>query len=339
MEGKVLITGGAGYIGTHTLKQLLQENFSCVVLDDLSTGFLEPIQLLKTKYPFEFIKGNLQEKDTLQKIFKNHQIDTVIHLAAKINVSESILKPQLYHQENYLGGVNLVEAMTEAGVQKLIFSSTAAVYGNPKYTPIDENHPTQPLTPYAQTKLDFEKYLERIKNLQYIILRYFNVGGSDPEGILGKSHLKSEDLIENIMKVALSQKENLEIFGSDYNTSDGTTIRDLIHVEDVAQAHVLAFKKMAELSGQIFNLGSESGTSLREIIDKASIIIGKKIPTKMTERRPGDIAVSVASAKRAKKLLGWKPQYSNLEKIVQTDWNWRKTHPLGYNFDKFPRTW
>ncbi len=334
MEGKVLITGGAGYIGTHTLKQLLKENFSCVVLDDLSTGFLEPIEILKEKYSFEFIKGNLQDKDTLQEVFKNHQIDTVIHLAARISVAESVLKPEYYHQENYLGGVNLLEVMAEASVNKLIFSSTCAVYGNPRYTPIDENHPTVPLSPYAQTKLDFEKYLKRIKNLQYIILRYFNVGGSDHEGILGRSHVKSEDLIENIMKVVLGQKEILEIFGSDYDTPDGTAIRDFIHVEDIAQAHISSLKKIknppAGESVQIFNLGSEFGASLKEIIEEAGIVIAKEIPTRIAERRLGDIAVSVASSKKAKELLGWKPEFSSLKKILQTDWNWRKAHPLGY---------
>jgi UDP-glucose 4-epimerase len=328
---KILITGGAGYIGSHIALKLLKKGYLVIAIDNLSSGFIEPIKILSKKFNnLEFIRGDISDKEFLEKFFKNQKIDAVMHLAAKIDTAESVKKPELYHRENYLNGINLIEAMTLAGVNKIIFSSTAAVYGNPQYIPIDENHPTLPLSPYGQTKLDFEKYLTKTKNLQYIILRYFNVGGADPEELLGKSHLKSKDLLESLIKVALGQKEYLPIFGRDYKTADGTAIRDFLHVDDIAEAHLLALEKIDRLSGKIFNLGSEKGFSVQEVVDKANSIIGKDIAIKNMARRPGDIAISVASSAKAKKILGWNPNYSNLDSIIQTDWNWRRTHPLGY---------
>ena len=330
-ERKILVTGGAGYIGSHIAKKILEEGFSVIVIDNLSTGFIEPINILQKEFNgLEFVRGELSDKMFLEKFFHDHKIDAVMHMAAKIDAAESLRMPKLYDQENYLNGINLIEAMTVSGVNKLVFSSTAAVYGDPQYVPIDEKHPTNPLSPYGQTKLDFENYLAKVKNLKYVILRYFNVGGVDIDGSLGKSHLSSEDLIENIIKVALGDKESLSIFGRDYDTPDGTAIRDFLHVDDIAQAHLLALKQLDQLSGQIFNLGSETGFSVQEIIDKAIAVIGKNIVTKNESRRSGDIAVSVASAQKAKDLLGWDPQYSNLETIIQTDWNWRKARPFGY---------
>src|SRR3989304_76906 len=328
----ILVTGGAGYIGSHLVKNLLKEGFSVIVFDNLSTGFIETIEILRQRYPkhLEFIKCDLNDKEKLAEIFETREIETVMHLAAKIDVAESVEKPELYHQENYLNSINLLEAMTAAGVKKLIFSSTAAVYGNPLYTPIDEKHPTNPLNPYAQTKLDFEKYLSKVENLNYVILRYFNVGGSDPSGLIGKSHLQSGDLMENILKVALGRDEKIQIFGDNYETSDGTPIRDFVHVEDVAAAHVLTLKDIDRYFGESFNLGSESGFSVKEFIDKASIIIEREIPTETVARRPGDVAVSVASSQKAKEILGWNPRYSDLDSIIRSDWNWRKVHPLGY---------
>ena len=328
----ILVTGSAGYIGSHLVKNLLKEGFSVIVFDNLSTGFIETIEILRQRYPkhLEFIKCDLSDKEKLAEIFETREIETVMHLAAKIDVAESVEKPELYHQENYLNSINLLEAMTAAGVKKLIFSSTAAVYGNPLYTPIDEKHPTNPLNPYAQTKLDFEKYLSKVENLNYVILRYFNVGGSDPSGLIGKSHLQSGDLMENILKVALGRDEKIQIFGDNYETSDGTPIRDFVHVEDVAAAHVLTLKDIDRYFGESFNLGSESGFSVKEFIDKASIIIEREIPTETVARRPGDVAVSVASSQKAKEILGWNPQYSDLDSIIRSDWNWRKVHPLGY---------
>ena len=328
---KILVTGGAGYIGSHTVKNLLKEGFSIIALDNLSTGFIEPMETIKKEIgDFEFIRGDLGDKELLEKIFHENQIEAVMHLAAKIYVDESVREPELYHQENFIKSVELIEAMTKAGINKLIFSSTGSVYGNPQSTPIDEKHATHPTNPYAQTKLDFEKYLERVENLQIIILRYFNVGGSDPTGRIGRSHLTSQDIMENIFKTALGQKKSFQFFGTDYPTPDGTAIRDYIHVEDISQAHILALKKFGQFSGEVFNLGSETGFSVREVINKATLVIGREIPHEEGERRPGDAAISVASAAKAKEKLGWNPQYSDLDQILLSDWRWRKVHPFGY---------
>lgn len=326
----VLITGGAGYIGSHLAKNLLEKNYEVIVFDNLSTGFNEPLAILKKKFKnLTFICGDLSDRPKIDEIFRSAPIEAVMHLAAKIYVDESMINPELYHRENYLNSVNLVEAMLTNGVNKIIFSSTAAVYGNPQYVPIDEKHPTNPLSPYGQTKLDFEKYLAKIKNLQYVILRYFNVGGASSEGLIGKSHLSSQDILENIIKTALGQKEYFKIFGADYPTADGTAIRDLVHVEDIAQAHILAMDQIGRAGRQIFNLGSENGFSVKEIVAKAEEIIGCKISVATDKRREGDAAVSVASAKKAKDKLGWQTK-SDLAEIIKTDWQWRKRHPLGY---------
>jgi len=329
-SNKILVTGGAGYIGTHIAKNLLKEGFKVIILDNLSTGFIEPVQLLQKKYKtLEFIKGDLADKDLLKKIFSKN-IEAVIHLAAKVNVRESIQQPDIYTRENYLNSINLVETMVSRGVNKLVFSSTCAVYGEPKYIPIDEQHPTKPINPYSQTKLDFENYLEKVKNLQFLIFRFFNVGGSDPEGLIGKAHLINPDLTENIMEVALDQRDHLEIFGDDYNTEDGTPVRDYIHVEDISQAHISGLKNLKKLDGEIINLGSEKGFSVKEVIITAENVIRKTIPIKMGQRKEGDVACSVASAKKAKDMFGWQPQYSNLGTIIETDWKWRRKHPAGY---------
>ncbi len=330
-DKKILVTGGAGFIGSHVAKNLLKEGFSVLVVDNLSNGFIEPIEILKKKFKnLEFIKIDLANKERLEEIFAKQEIDAVMHFAARVSVEESIKNPSLYHQENFLNSVNLIESMSKAGIENFIFSSSCVVYGTPQYIPVDEVHPTKPESPYGQTKLDFEKYLRKVSNLKYIIFRYFNVGGSDLDGLLGKSNIEREDLIANIIKVALGQKQILSIYGNDYQTPDGTAIRDFLHVEDVASGHILALENIGKCSGEVFNLGSEHGFSVKEIIDKASIIIDKKIPTETVERRPGDIAVSIASAKKAKEILGWNPQYSDLDSIIRTDWNWRKKHPFGY---------
>ena len=302
-----------------------------VILDNLSTGRIKPIEILKRQYDnLEFIKVDLKDKEEVEKIFAKKEIDAVMHFAGKLSVCESMEEPALYHQENFVNSINLIEAMTKAGVTKFIFSSSCVVYGLPEYTPIDENHPTHPQSPYGQTKLDFEQYLSKVANLKYVIFRYFNVAGSDPEGLLGKSDVDRNDLMGNIMKVALNQKNKLEIYGNDYKTTDGTAIRDFLHVEDIANAHILALKKIDNISGEIYNLGSENGFSVKEVISQASKIFGREIPTQIKARRTGDIPVSSASAKKAKEILDWQPHFSDLETIIRTDWNWRKSHPLGY---------
>lgn len=328
---KILVTGGAGYIGSHTVKNLLKEGFSVVVVDNLSSGFIEPIEILKNKFnDLEFIKQDLGNKSSLDDIFQKHKIEAVMHFAAKISIDESIKNPELYHRENYINSVKLIESMLGAGVNNFIFSSSCVVYGNPRYLPIDESHPTNPQSPYGKTKLDFEKYLKKTSNLKYLIFRYFNVGGSDPELDIGKSNVDQGNLLSNIMKVVLGQMDKITIYGNDYDTSDGTPIRDFLHVEDIANAHILGLNKISETYNDIFNLGSESGFTVKEIIDKASIIIGKEIPVQIGERRPGDVPKSVSSAKKAKNILGWNSRCSDLETIIKTDWLWRKKHPSGY---------
>jgi UDP-glucose 4-epimerase len=205
------------------------------------------------------------------------------------------------------------------------------VYGSPQYTPIDEKHPVNPQSPYGQTKLDFEQYLKKVANLKYVIFRYFNVAGSDPEGQLGKGDIDRDDLMGNVMKVSLNQKDSLEIYGDDYKTPDGTAIRDFLHVEDIANAHILALEKIDDISGQIYNLGSENGFSVREIIKEACEIIQREILTEVRPRRPGDVPISLASAEKAKRILGWQPHLSSLATIIETDWQWRKKHPFGYS--------
>lgn len=332
MAKKILVTGGAGYIGSHAVKSLLKKGFSVIIIDNLSSGFISPIEILKENYSnLEFFKADLADKEGLIEVLKQNRIDTIMHFAAKVSVSESLKFPALYYQENYINSVNLTEAALETGVNKFIFSSSCVVYGSPKYIPIDENHPSNPESPYGQSKLDYERYLKKVKNLKYVIFRYFNVGGSDPDGLLGKSNFERRDLIANLIRISLGQDEIFHIYGGDYDTKDGTAIRDFLHVEDIVQAHILALEHLDTISGEIFNLGSESGFSVKEIIHKAENIFQKRIPFNIGPRRKGDIPVSVASSKKIKTKLGWDPKLSNLETIIKTDWNWRKKFPLGYN--------
>lgn len=325
MNKIILVTGGAGYIGSHVIKLLLEKNYQPVILDNLSSGHKQAILGGK------LYQGDIDDRTILQKIFSENKIDAVIHIAALIDAAESVREPEKYQRENFKKGKVLLDECVKAGTKKFIFSSTAAVYGNPKYTPIDEKHPTNPTNPYGQSKLTFENYLNENKNkIDFIILRYFNVGGSDPDGKLGKDHIDSSDLLNIVMKVALGERQEMEIFGSDYDTKDGTPVRDFVHVMDIASAHILALEKIEENEGQIFNLGSESGFTVKEIIETAKKVTGKNILTKTGPRREGDIAISVASAQKAKEKLGWQPQYSDLKTIIKTDWQWRKKHPQGY---------
>lgn len=322
---KVLVTGGAGYIGSHVIKLLLEAGFEPVILDNLSSGHKQAILGGK------LYQGDIADREILKKIFSENRIDAVIHLAALIDAAESVREPEKYQKENFEKGKVLLDECVRAGIKKFIFSSTAAVYGNPKYIPIDERHPTNPTNPYGESKLAFEKYLtENKSNINYIILRYFNVGGSDPEGKLGKDHLDSSDLLNIVMKVALGEKDQIEIFGTDYETKDGTPIRDFIHVIDIASAHILALEKIENYPGEIFNLGSENGFTVKEIIDTARKVTNREIPTKIGPRREGDIAISVASSQKAKEKLGWQTKYSDLKTIIRTDWQWRKNHLRGY---------
>lgn len=325
---RVLVTGGAGYIGSHTVKALLSAGHEVVVFDDLSTGHEESVRGVA------FIRGDVTRAEDLEQAFKAHEIDAVMHFAAKSLVGESMENPAKYYVNNVAGGATLLEAMRRAGVKAMIFSSTAAVYGEPETTPIPEDHPLAPTSVYGRTKLMFEQMLAdyaQVYGLKYAALRYFNAAGADPSGEIGEDHDPETHLIPIVLQTALGQREAVTIFGTDYDTPDGTCIRDYIHVTDLADAHVLALEGLfAGSPSGVYNLGNGAGFSVRQVIETAEKVVGAPIPVKEGPRRPGDPAVLVAGSQRAKTELGWTPRYPDLEEIVRTAWQWHRTHPQGY---------
>ena len=317
---KVLVVGGAGYIGSHTVKSLAKKSYEIVVYDNLSTGHKEAV-----KYG-RLIKGDLADREYLKKVVKDFKPDAIIHFAGFIDVEESIKKPLLYYANNTANTINLIEVMLETGVNKLIFSSTAAVYGNPETTPVDENYPMQPINPYGHSKVFVEKILKDTSlsyDFNYVSLRYFNVAGADPEGELGQKYRKATHLITRALKAAKGEIEHLEIFGTDYPTADGTCVRDYIHVSDLAEAHIDALEFL--LNGNksdIFNCGYGHGYSVKEVIDVVKKVTGKDFKIIETDRRPGDAPELVADNRHLLNTLNWKPQYDDLEFIIKTSWNW-----------------
>ncbi|MEN2984821.1 MAG: UDP-glucose 4-epimerase GalE [Dictyoglomaceae bacterium] len=325
---KLLVTGGAGYIGSHVVKDLIKKGYDVIVIDNLEKGHRSAV---KSKY---FYKIDLKDKGSLEKIFESFKIKGILHFAAASLVGESMTNPGKYFENNILGGLNLLECMVKYDVKFLIFSSTAAVYGEPKVIPIPEDHPTIPTNVYGSSKLMFEeilKWYEKIFGIKYMSLRYFNAAGCDPEGELGEDHNPETHLIPLILKTALGQRNYVEIYGTDYPTPDGTCIRDYIHISDLSSAHILALEAL--LSGEssnIYNLGNSRGFSVREVIKTAEKVVGERIPVKEVGRRVGDPAILIASSEKIKKDLGWNPQYSDLEKIIESHWKWLKNHPNGY---------
>lgn len=318
----ILVMGGAGYIGSHTVKHLLANNYSVVVADNLVYGHKEAID---NRAKFEI--ADLADKASLRKVFDKYNIDAVIHFAAFAYVGESVQNPQKYYQNNVVGTINLLDVMMEYGVKKIVFSSTCATYGEPQYTPIDEKHPQNPINPYGRTKLMIEQIFadyEKAYGLQHIALRYFNAAGCAADGSIGESHTPETHIIPLVLKAITGERNNIKVFGTDYDTRDGTCIRDYIHVEDLAQAHRLAVEKLGFYNGCI-NLGTGVGTTVKEIITAAENVSGKKCPVEYAERRPGDPAKLFADNRKAKEILGWDPQYLNIENIIQTAWNW-ETH-------------
>lgn len=317
---KVLVAGGAGYIGSHTVKELLREGYEVVVLDNFSTGRRELL------VGGDVIEGDLMDKPSLRKAFRLHSIEAVLHFASLIQVGESYLDPQKYYSHNLISSLNLLEAMMEKGVEKFIFSSSAAVYGNPQKIPIPESQPLKPTNPYGQTKFFLETILqdyERAYGLKFISLRYFNAAGADPESQLGEMHDPETHLIPNILLFLLKRKERFELYGTDFETPDGTAIRDYIHVTDLASAHVLALKKIQASSGSDFiNLGANKGYSVLEVIKKTEEVTGRKVDYQERPRRKGDVPVLLASKEKAERILGWKPRLSALETIIETAWKW-----------------
>ncbi|MBE6445245.1 MAG: UDP-glucose 4-epimerase GalE [Alphaproteobacteria bacterium] len=316
---KVLIFGGAGYIGSHTVKHFLQNGYKCVVADNLVCGHREAVP-----QQAEFELADLMDKESLQKLFTKHKFDAVVHFAAYSLVGESVGNPQKYYHNNVIGTLNLLDVMQENKVNKIVFSSTCATYGNPQYVPLDEKHQQSPINPYGQTKLVIEKIFEdyaKAYGLKYIALRYFNAAGASPEGEIGESHNPESHLIPLVLKAIKGERENIKVFGNDYNTPDGTCLRDYIHVDDLALAHRLAVEKLGEYNGFI-NLGTGIPTSVLEIIKTAEKVSGKNCPMLYEKRRDGDPDVLYADNKKAKEILGWNPQYTSIEKIIKTAWNW-----------------
>ncbi|HOJ92240.1 MAG TPA: UDP-glucose 4-epimerase GalE [Dictyoglomaceae bacterium] len=325
----ILVTGGAGYIGSHVVKDLIKKNYNVLIIDNLEKGHREAVL---SPY-FEDI--DLRDKDRVREVFEKYAIKAVMHFAALSTVGESMKYPAKYYENNILGGLHLLENMKDFGVKYFIFSSTAAIYGEPRITPIPEEHPKNPTNVYGSSKLMFEEILnwfDRIHGIRYISLRYFNAAGADMEGELGEDHRPETHLIPIVLKTALGQKDYVEIYGTDYLTPDGTCIRDYIHVSDLSQAHILALESLFNgKNSDVYNLGNSHGYSVREVIKTAEKIIGREIATKEGPRRAGDPAVLIASSEKIKKDLRWEPKYTDLETMIKSAWNWMKNHPFGYS--------
>ncbi len=325
----VLVLGGAGYIGSHTVYELIDSGEEVVIADNLQTGYQEAVHP-KAK----FYKGDIRDKEFLDKLFKEEKIDSVIHFAANSLVGESMVDPLKYYDNNLYGTMVLLKSMVESGIDKIVFSSTAATYGEPESIPILETDRTEPTNTYGETKLSMEKmfkWVSKAHGLKYVSLRYFNACGAHISGEIGEAHNPESHLIPIILQVPNGQREEVGIFGDDYNTKDGTCVRDYIHVTDLAQAHILAVKYLREGNeSNIFNLGNGVGFTVKEVIECARKVTGHKIPAVISPRRAGDPAVLIASSEKAKKILGWKPQHDSLEEIIETAWKWHKNHPKGF---------
>lgn len=317
---KIFIAGGAGYIGSHTVQELFLDGYDVTVFDNFSTGKRE---FLSGGRVFE---GDLMDKRSLKEVFEKNEFDAVLHFASLIEVGESYVNPNKYYTHNLIGSLNLLDVMLKKGVNKFIFSSSAAVYGNPKTSPISEDHPLQPINPYGQTKYFVEKILEdydRAHGLKFISLRYFNAAGADPEGRRGEAHDPETHLIPNILLFLLEKRDRFNLYGTDFPTPDGSAVRDYIHVKDLARAHVLALKKLFEKpESEFINLGTNTGYSVLEIIAKAEQITGKTARYTLSPRRLGDPPVLLASKDKAESLLGWTLKYSDIKTIIQTAWDW-----------------
>jgi UDP-glucose 4-epimerase len=312
---KILVVGGAGYIGSQCAKELHKRGYQPLVLDDLSRGYKENVRW------GEVVEGNLGDSALLKNLFAEHNIAAVMHFAAFALVGESVEKPEMYEENNVTHTLSLLRAMRAANVERFIFSSTCATFGNPVEIPMTETHPQNPINPYGQTKLDVEKKLAEYATdygLKYAALRYFNAAGADPDGETGERHEPESHLIPNVLKAALGQIPAVKVFGTDYDTPDGTCVRDYIHTVDLAQAHILALEALKKDSKPlIYNLGNGTGYSVRQVIDKVKEVSGQDFKVIEEARRPGDPPTLIGSAAKIKKELGWEPQYPDLETIVR----------------------
>ena len=318
----ILITGGAGYIGSHCTLEMTRAGYDCVVLDNLSEGHAEALQ---TK---NFCKADLSNIEEIREVFKKFPIKPVIHFAASCYVGESATNPQKYYRNNVCNTLNLLDVMVENDVKNIVFSSTCATYGDPEYTPLDEKHPQNPINVYGRTKLMIETILkdyDRAYGLKYMALRYFNASGADNDANIGESHDPETHLIPLILEVASGKRESIKVFGDDYDTPDGTCIRDYIHVNDLASAHRLALEKLfAGEQSNFYNLGTGEGVSVKEMIEASEKVTGKPIKYEIVERREGDPAILFADSGKAKQELNWQPKFMKIDDTISTAWNWEK---------------
>jgi len=326
----ILVLGGAGYIGSHTVYELIDAGEKVVIVDNLQTGFRAAV------HPdAKFYEGDIRDRAFMDSVFENEEIDGVIHFAASSQVGESMKDPLKYYSNNMCGTEVLLESMIAHNVDKIVFSSTAATYGEPESIPILETDRTEPTNCYGETKLSrakMFKWTAKAHNLRFVSLRYFNACGAHPNGKIGEAHNPETHLIPLILQVPNGQRDVISVYGDNYDTKDGTCVRDYIHVNDLAQAHILAMEYLRNGGeSDIFNLGNGVGFTVKEVVDVARKVTGHPIPARMEERRAGDPSTLIASSKKAKEILGWNPKYNNLETIIATAWNWHKSHPEGYN--------
>ncbi len=321
MTENILVIGGAGYIGSHMVKMLAEKGYNVIVYDNLSTGYEELVTVNN------FIKGDLADKEKLSKVFKENNIEAVMHFAAFIEVGESVKNPSKYYNNNVVNVVNLLDLMVEHNINKFIFSSTAAVYGQPEQIPIKEEQLKKPINPYGRSKFMVENILEdydHAYNLRYTAFRYFNASGADESGTIGEMHDPETHLIPLVLKTALGEREKIYIFGTDYKTKDGSCIRDFVHVNDLAKAHLKGLQYLLDGGeSKAFNLGSGEGYSVKEIIEKSKEITGIDFEVEEGDRREGDPAVLIADSSKARKVLNWEPEY-DLEDIIETAWKWHE---------------
>lgn len=325
----ILVLGGAGYIGSHAVDKLIERGYDVAVIDNLLTGHKEAV-----RPEARFYQGDIRDKKFVRSVFEKEKIEGVIHFAASSLVGESVEKPLKYFNNNVSGTEIVLEVMQEFNVLRIVFSSSAATYGEPEEDPITEKTATHPESPYGETKLMMEKMMrwcDQAYGMKYVALRYFNVAGAKSDASIGEDHRPETHLVPIILQVALGQRDKLMIFGDDYDTEDGTCIRDYVQVEDLIEAHILALEYLkAGNESNIFNLGSNHGFSVKQMLEAARTVTGRQIPAEIAPRRAGDPSTLVASSEKAKSILGWQPQYTDVKDIIQTAWDWHVSHPHGY---------